>query len=211
MKSARLRRSVFILSVLAVSGVLVVGGLMLSASWITSGAEAPVPSDIIVVLAGEYTRALYAADLYNTGFASTVFISKPALDKSALLLQKLDIRLPAQEEVNKMILAKKGVPHEHIKFFGISSLSTAQEAGELKKIVDRTGIKSVLLVTSAYHARRAGIIFRDALKGCTVHVCATAYEQFPKLWWSSQSASRAVLLELSKLIYYKIGGSFKAE
>lgn len=174
-----------------------------------SGDE-PKKSDAIIVLAGEPLRALYAADLYNKGFSPKVYISLPAREHTMLVLDSIGIVLPRQEEIYRQVLLKKGVPDKDIYFFGNSSISTADEADALG-LVFNGGTCKLLIVTSSFHARRAKMIFQDVLKRCDIGVVGTPYEPFPRRWWTDQNSARNVLLEIFKIIFYKIGGRFSSK
>jgi hypothetical protein len=41
-------------------------------------------------------------------------------------------------------------------------------------------------------------------------VVATPYEPFPREWWKDQDAARHVVLELSKIAFYLLGGQFSS-
>jgi len=184
-----------------------VGIFLACGTWLVSAGDRPDAADAIILLAGEPTRALYAADLYHQGFAPKVYISKPARSSSQEMLDILGIFVPNQEEVNKAVLLKKGVPEEDIAFFGQSSLSTAEEAAQLKRQFEDEGVR-LLVVTSWYHARRAKIILRDFLKGTHFSVVTSPYESFHAKWWATQDSSRAVVTESIKLLFYILGGRF---
>ena len=54
-------------------------GIFLAGYWLQAGDEAELSkkADAIVVLGGSYFRPLYAADLYNQGFAPVIYVSRP--------------------------------------------------------------------------------------------------------------------------------------
>lgn len=169
----------------------------------------PVKSDAIIVLAGTPTRAFYAADLYQQGYAPKVFISRPMRDHSLEMLDKIGVSFPRQEEVNKDVLLKKGVHERNIHFFGQSSLSTVQEAETANKLFRGDSCK-IIVVTSPFHVRRANMIFRDTMQNCQFIVLGTTYETFPEKWWTNQDAAISVLLETSKTVFYLFGGRFRS-
>ncbi len=52
----------------------------------------------------------------------------------------------------------------------------------------------------------SGLLLNDLLPEMKVTVLSTPYEEFPDQWWKGQNAARNVLLELSKIIFYQLGG-----
>jgi uncharacterized SAM-binding protein YcdF (DUF218 family) len=202
-----MRRIFVIAGIVLVALFVSCGVIVYSGNWLLQGADRPAQAQAIIILAGDLSRSFYAADLYRQRYAPDVYISRPIRLPSLALLDKLGVTYPREEEINKQVLQKKGVPSEHIHFFGRSSISTTEEAQELHKIFSQTG-QTILIVTSPYHVRRTKMIFRDAFKGSIIRVVPTIYETFPKQWWTTEDSSRTVVTELVKIIFYKLGGHF---
>lgn len=171
--------------------------------------DKPQRADAIIVLAGDPSRAIYAADLYNAGYASAIYLSKPIRLKHERLLDELEVFSPRAEEINRRVLIKKGVPEKAVRIFGKSSVSTFEEANVLYNVFRGTKC-SLLMVTSPYHVRRTKMIFSDVLKDCEVKVVATPYESIPEKWWKDQDSARNVLLEIVKILFYMAGGRFSS-
>lgn len=174
-------------------------------------ADLPVRSDVIVVLAGPWSRSMYAADLYRTGYAPQVALSEAVPEPAWQQLEALGIRVPRAAEIHRQVLRAKGVPEEDIQMLGRPALSTADEAEQIAARFGREGMK-ILVVTSPSHVMRARMIIRKAIdgRGASLAVCATPYEEFPNAWWTSQDAAREVLLEWAKIAWYLLGGRFRA-
>lgn len=177
--------------------------------WFIDFSEPPRKADLIVVLAGGYARPFYAADLYKEGFAPEVWVSRPYRPPGELKAVALGVDFPAEHEINSDILARSGVPKERIRLYGDSVMSTANEALALAKAKDLAG-RTVLIVTSRHHARRAKWIFSRTLPKTKFLACATPYEEFTRKWWTKQDLARAAVLESAKTLYYLIGGRFVA-
>jgi uncharacterized SAM-binding protein YcdF (DUF218 family) len=63
------------------------------------------------------------------------------------------------------------------------------------------GVKRVLLVTSNYHTRRAGWIFRRAAPEMEIFVVAAPDEYFrPEDWWKSREAEKTFAFEWMKTV-----------
>lgn len=176
-----------------------------------SAADTPQPADAIVVLAGAFERAFFAADLYASGLAPRIYLSTPARENVHRMLGDLGIEMPTEQEISRRILERKSVPAAHIHSIPLASLSTAEEAQNLKRQLSGRHT-TLLIVTSPYHLRRVRMIYADVLAGSGIvpRFVATPYESFAADWWRDQSSARQVLLELAKIIFYIAGGRFHA-
>jgi uncharacterized SAM-binding protein YcdF (DUF218 family) len=209
MRLARIRPIAFLALALLVAGAAALWFAHNAARWLNNP-DVAARSDAIVVLAGTYQRAMHGANLYRQGFAPLVYVSVPVPDPAARDLAALGIRLPPKEEVYEQTLRAMGVPVAAIKRLGAGAISTFDEAAAAGKVFARG--ERLLIVTSPFHVRRSRLIFSDALErqGIAVAVVATPQEPFPERWWTSQDAAREVLLEWSKILYYLLGGRFRA-
>ncbi|WP_421902573.1 YdcF family protein [Maridesulfovibrio sp.] len=194
---------------LTVAGMLASAVLFFFAPVLLQQEDGLEKADAIVVLGGHYYRPVYAADLYNKGYAPLILASKPVVTPEIEAVRELDIYFPYQWELFRDVLLKKGVPADKIDFFGKANISTLDEAEKLKAKLPPQ-IKSIILVTSPMHTRRAGIIFREILPpDVKVIVVGTPYEITPDKWWTNFRAAPFVLLEVAKTIYYELGGAMK--
>lgn len=194
-----------LLTIPAIVGVLV---LLFAGKWLPAG-DAPETSDIVVVLAGDFRRTIYAAELVLAGYADNVLISRPQRSARDRLVEKIGVSLPRAEEIDKQILMIKGVPQDKISVFGEASISTYEEAQVLGKLYKGSSPR-LLVVTSPYHVRRARMILGDALPNAQLCIVATPYEEFPEHWWKSQDAARDLLLEVAKIAFFVVGGRYMA-
>lgn len=173
--------------------------------WWIDFSEEPQASDLIVVLAGNYTRPPYAADLYLRGLAPEIWLGRPLRTEPERIVLGLDIPLPPEERINRQILLKKGVPASRIRFYGENVNSTVEEAEALERSVDTAG-KRVLVVTSRAHARRARLIFRKYHPKAALRVAATPYEYRVRWWWTDKILAGNAILETFKTAYYLLDG-----
>ncbi|WP_320175087.1 YdcF family protein [Maridesulfovibrio sp.] len=197
-----------LIGALTVAGMLAAAVLFFFAPVLLQQEDKLEKAEAIVVLGGHYYRPLYAADLYNEGYAPRILASKPVITPEIEAVRDLGIHFPYQWEVFRDVLLKKGVPAEKIEFFGKANISTLDEAKNLKEKLTPQ-IKSVILVTSPMHTRRAGIIFREILPpDVKIIVVGTPYEVTPDKWWTNFRAAPFVVLEVAKTFYYEFGGAF---
>lgn len=177
--------------------------------WIDSGDE-PAPADAIVVLSGAFNRAAYGGDLYARGLAPEVWISRARALWDDDFAREQGAPVPLEEAVSRDILARKGVPASRVRAYGRAIGGTLEEARALAAAADWRGRK-VLVVTSRFHARRSRLIFRRALPGAEVRVCASPYEPFSRRWWRRKELALQAAQEVLKTAYYLAGGSFVSE
>jgi uncharacterized SAM-binding protein YcdF (DUF218 family) len=170
--------------------------------------DAPAKADAILVLGAEPTRALRAVDLYQHGYASVIYLSVPRRERRWAALAQDGIRWPWFEETARVLLRNRGVPDAAIRLLGEDLASTVAEAAEAARtLAPRAG--TLLVVTSRYHVYRARLVFADALPATRVLVIASGAEALPERWWTDQEAARNVVLELAKLVSYRLGMGFR--
>lgn len=196
----------------ALLGVAALGclgvGSVLAVGWWMDYSDEPEMCDVLVVLAGDYARPFHGADLYLKGFAPGVWLVRPYRPIPEALVDQAGIPLPREEDVNREILLRKGVPADKIHLYGDGAVSTVTEARMLGSSVDVRG-KKILVVTSRWHARRAARIFRDVLKGAaSVKVVGTPYEPFTRRWWTQRDLAVPAVLETAKTVFYLLGQGY---
>jgi uncharacterized SAM-binding protein YcdF (DUF218 family) len=190
----------------AAIAALAAGAAIFVADWLDDP-DTPTRAAAILVLGGDPSRAMQAAELYGKGYAPKIYISSPLRDPVLRRLDAIGVTAPKEEDLTRQALAARGVPESAIEVLGRDLLSTSQEAklaGERLAAVPG----NLLIVTSPYHIRRARMIFHDELPGRTVLFVGNRYEPFPRTWWRDQTAARNVVLEIAKTTYYLVGGRF---
>lgn len=176
--------------------LIVLGGLLLLAR--NAGKilviDAPRPSDVIVVLAGEMNhRPAHALELLNQGLAPRVMIDVPAqvkiYDNSQVELAQRYIRgLPRAAEVS---------------ICPIVGLSTRDESHDVERCLADQPVRSVLIVTSDFHTHRALSIFRHEVRGKTFSIgAAHDPEQFGTDWWTHRQWAKTCLDEWIRFFWW---------
>ena len=161
------------------------------------------PAGVVFVLNGDYnTRPFYASDLYKQGLAPGIVIARsenlPAVDLGLI---------PNDTDIAIGVMEKLGVPHEKIIVLPVSGgvTSTFDEAIALRQYIETNNIHTVILVTSAFHTRRAKWIFDRELSGLpvTLEMAAVPHYGFNATnWWRSESGLITLNNEYIKLVYY---------
>ncbi len=79
--------------------------------------------------------------------------------------------------------------------------STREEAAAAAVKLHELGAHRVLLVTSLFHTRRAGALFRAAAPDLTFVVAAAPDQNFtPDGWWHNREARKIFLMEWLKTV-----------
>lgn len=173
----------------------------------------PKQMDVGIVLAGDFSRALYASDLYHQGFVPRIWLSRPERERSLRQLDAVGVPYPRQEEVSRAVLLQKGVPADRIEMFGNGVVSTIEEARAVAEFLgQRPDIHSLLLITSRFHVRRAEAIFRTILQAyphLEIHAVGSPYDGFVvDQWWKDRDSARQVVLETAKWLLFWVYTEF---
>lgn len=188
-------------------GLALCAGLMLCAGWWLPVNDAPGPADAIVIMGGDARRSAHGADLYLAGYAPAVYVARPFYDPPEPLCE-LGLPCPREEDVVQTVLDIKGVPRAATRLYGRELLSTVEEAEALARALPPEA-KTILVVTSPSHCRRALAVLRHELPGRTILMSPTPHERFEPKWWTHQASAKAVVLELAKFAQYYAGTPFR--
>jgi len=166
-------------------------------------------ADAIVVLSGSETlieRASLAAQLFREGRAPKILLTNDNRRGGWISAQQ---RNPFFYEGAILELRQQGVPETAIEVLQPPVESTRDEADIVRDYSRQHQLQSVLVVTSAYHSRRAFRTFEQALVGSGVSVGMRAVEPGsqtprPAVWWLRARGWNMVAGEYFKLAYYAI-------
>lgn len=162
-------------------------------------------ADLIFVLNGDYnTRPFYASDLYRQGMAPLVAIAQ-AESSPTELMGLVDNPTDIAVEVMK----KLGLPPDNLVVLNKDEpvTSTFDEVQALRQYIVTHDIQSVILVTSAFHTRRARWILDRELSGLPVRleVAAAPHTGFnDSNWWQNEEGLINLNNEYIKLFFYWI-------
>ena len=193
---------------LTLFGLVAGGALVLSAGWWLRMDDAPRKADAIVILAGDLHRAIYAADLYHQGLAPVILLGRPYVGEPDPLCG-LGFPCPSQVESMEQVLRAKGVPEGVLKLYGKDHMSTVEEAESLERELGPRP-RTLLVVTSPYHCRRAKMILSGILRQHELIMTPTPYERFDAIWWNHQGSAAAVVSEVAKFVFRFLGTPFRA-
>ncbi len=160
-------------------------------------ASPPEQADIVVVLAGDSygNRILTGAQLVKDGYAPVVLVSGPGGEYD---LHECDLAIP--------FAVKHGYPEASFLHFEHNAHSTREEADDIVPELRRRNVHKVLLVTSNFHTRRAGELFRRAAPELKIITIAAPDEYFtPDGWWHKREAEKTFLAEWEKTVAVWLG------
>jgi len=169
-------------------------------------------SDLIVCLAGQNVeRGLAAADALSQGLGARIFVAREEPPDGYEILRQRGIPYPESIDLLGMILKGLGVPESAIIVGERPVKSTWEEAEFVGDVVKKRNYRSILLITSPTHSRRAYLTFRSVIpeKDCRVLVMPSPYSNFkPEDWWHHRKYAKEVLLEYQKLLHLAVKALF---
>ena len=160
--------------------------------------ENPTAADAVVVLAGDFNglRILKAGELVRAGFAPIALVSGPKFYN----LSESDVAIDFAQN--------RGYPRSLFSSITNQANSTENEAQFMLVEIRKRGYKRILVVTSHYHTRRAGRIWRRraAALGVEVHIVgADDQDLVPDRWWQNREARKKLVLEWMKTLSGPLG------
>lgn len=166
-------------------------------------------ADAIFVLGGSLTyieRTRKAAELFKKGIAPKIFLTN---DGGQGGWNQKEKRNPYFYESARWELMAQGVPENAIEVLPEVVESTHDEAILFEKILLERNLKSILLVTSAYHTRRTFSTFETVLrkKNHSIEIGILSPPtglQTPSTdyWWLRPRGWQFVAGEYLKIVYY---------
>jgi uncharacterized SAM-binding protein YcdF (DUF218 family) len=161
----------------------------------------PVRSDAIVVISGDEQMARFSegVNLYERGLGQYLVFSGAAFDNGT-----------SNADVMRDLAVQRGVPDSAIleEPFGEDTWGNAVHT---RQVLEAHRLRSAILVTSPYHARRAKLTFDAAYasSGIELKVHAAPDSQWRKLsWWQQPETRRLTFTELQKLGYILATGQY---
>lgn len=146
--------------------------------------EIPKPSDVIIVLSGDTGRVEHGVRLYQLGYADKILFTGGAsrnMSRQAISL---------------------GVAEDHI-LVERKSHTTFENARNSWEMMQAQGFKSAIVVTSAYHTKRASIIFAQFFPRPDLTICSVPYDlSTSDNWLKDRNIAMAVIIEYLKLAWH---------
>ena len=192
--------AVFFLAVWAMTTYLTVDDLRDCDTKPTAGGDCQ-PADAVVAISGGDTtaRTAEAITLYKNGWGSVLILSGAAADKSG----------PSNAEVMRQQALSAGVSASAI-VIDETSETTAENAQASAGIFAERHITSAILVTSAYHERRAMLEFSARADGVELRGHPVAEDnQWGPMWWLTPTGWILAVSETVHSLLLSISGGSK--
>jgi len=160
-------------------------------------AETPQKAEIIVVLGGDLrgARILAASRLIHEGWASQALVSGSGY-----------IYGYHESDLEVDYAVRHGESPDEFVRFPFPANSTREEAHAVVAELRRRHVHKYLVVTSNYHTRRAGRIFRDEGPDLEPHVISSGDANFPvDAWWHYRESRKTLFDEYLKTVANAVG------
>jgi len=177
----------------------ILGALLLLAALASAGRvlviNRPGPADVIVVLAGEAEqRPERGLELLRQGYAPRLLMDVPG---NARVYQWNQLEL-AQRYVQQLPEAFA------ISICPITAVSTKGEVQDMERCLENVHARTILLVTSDFHSRRALSTFGKLLPRYRYEIVAVSDPiEFGVNWWQHREWAKTTLEEWAKLIWWE--------
>jgi uncharacterized SAM-binding protein YcdF (DUF218 family) len=150
--------------------------------------------DAVVAISGGETdtRTAEAIKLYKDGLAPNLIFSGAALDPNS----------PSNAKTMAAAALAAGVPSSAISLDEEAS-NTRENASGVASIIKDKHLNSIILVTSPYHQRRAGIAFARALgpNFRIINHSSIDANWRRSHWWATDTSRALTFAELQKVAY----------
>lgn len=155
--------------------------------------------DAIVVVSGGDTEARTAEGIkmYQNGWSPLIVFSGAARDTTG----------PSNAEVMRRQAVAEGVPEQAILTEDLSR-TTAENAEQTRTLIRQLGIERVMIVTSAYHQRRASHEFEKRAGDIEIVNHPVARDrQWSEYWWTTPMGWYLALSEAVKIMIFHAGST----
>ena len=164
-------------------------------------------ADAILILGGSSTfteRTQKAAELYKSGVADKVLLTDDGTRGGWNRAEQTNLKFV---EMARRNLIAQDVPAENIEILEPTVTATVDEARLLDEAARTRNLKKIMLVTSAYHTRRALWIFEKIAAADKIEFGIasppTGIETAPpQMWWTKLRGWQNVGGEYVKFVYY---------
>ena len=175
---------------ICIIGLVVITALFIDFTYKTfSYRQNTQKTDAIVVLAGGKGRVEEGVRLFRAHRAEFLFFVgvDPSVRKSDLYRPK-----PGDPSADNVILEK-------------SSRNTLENSIFGRDVIVRSGVHSILLITSRYHLKRASILFRNSLpKDITIIPYPVDSVNLKESWWSHGGSFQLLFREFYKYCMFRM-------
>jgi uncharacterized SAM-binding protein YcdF (DUF218 family) len=157
---------------------------------------------ILILSGGPFTRIPKALELYKQGYGKRLLLTT-----EQPLNPKVSHLVLTNEQIAQEISKSLSVPatFESVPSFKGGATSTLDEAHDLLPYCIKNNIKHLIIVTDAFHTRRALYAFKNIFQNNDINIeAAAAHNEIHNEgnWWRSDRGIAAYLLEPIKFAVY---------
>ena len=184
------RRIAYYLAAILGILILLLAWLLPSAGGFLVNVDPPAKAQVAVVLAGDYwgLRVVRGGELARDGLVGKVLVSGAS-----------GFYGTQESELAVRYAVAQGFPEASFEALHMQYGSTQEEAHSIVLELKRRQIKSVLVVTSDYHTRRAGLIWRQTAPWLDIRMIGSPDRFFHReRWWRDRDSAKRVFDEWTK-------------
>ena len=157
------------------------------------------PADAITVIPGPgRERMRTGIRLFKSGFAEKMVLSGPW--PHSLVRTALNAGVPSSR-----IVYRKSTPKDYLcPKCSVPISGTAGDAQVIVRMLQESGMDSIIVVTSDYHSARTASAFRQLLEDGAIELTLQpTQEQFPNLqgWWRDRNSAWLITGQLQKTLF----------
>lgn len=193
----------------SVAAVAAVAAVMVPAmgSWLVAEQALEAADTAVILMGSTLDRVLEAHDLYLQGLVSGIVMVRSRQIAEEYALER-GLRIPGNADLAAGALLAVGIPEQQIIILPGRAASTRDEARLLKSyLLNHPDIRSLILVTSAYHSRRADMVFRKEFKDANIdiQIAPSKYTGFqPRKWYRHRDSTKWTVLEYIKIVAWRL-------
>jgi uncharacterized SAM-binding protein YcdF (DUF218 family) len=195
---------VFVVAVLSLVFLIFSESLLTSYAKTFTVNNATKGADLIFILGGNpKTRPAKAVELVKDGYSDRIAMTY--IKDKAVKYQEYFVK---EEQLTSNILQSEDLNLTMISCIKEDgATSTFDEAYSLARYVKKQNLKHIIIVTDAFHTRRALYAFKKIfrLQGLNIKLeSAAAYNNvyFENNWWKTEKGLRAYIIEPIKFFFY---------
>lgn len=183
--------------------------ILLPVLWFTSSVWLPVFGQVLVRHDSPPKRAEVAVVLAGDGWGNRVLRAGELLREG--LVPKLLVSGPPgmygffESDLAVKFGVERGLPAGALEALHLECHSTQEEAHVIVEELKRRGIRRIMVVTSDYHTRRAGRIWRYIAPWMEIQMIAAPDRYFRKdAWWRDREGAKQVINEWAKFAAFTL-------
>lgn len=211
-----MKSKIYISSILLVLIIFICAGTFQRAGLWLLKKDNPEHADALVILMGSVSdRVQEAADLYKQNVIGKILIVGPD-EITSIAHEEGDTNITNNSQQSLSDLVAMGIPPDSVIILpGYANRRTLTEAMIIREYCEnKTGIDTLILVSSSHHMRRASMIFKSVFSSAgqpVVIFCSPSrYSEFnAEKWWRTKEGTHIVFTEYLKMAYFLLIDKWK--